>query len=241
GLLNWSLISFFTLVASLIIRFAAPKRGFRFRCRNLLLWCIFVFSLVAIFSQVIFLITWAIMGSEWTVADAWWVKLIGLMKVQSWRSPVVIYLLVIQLLVAVVALTEIQWNRFGSRLRVASCLLLPGIQLVVGISNPSWLSLPFFVCSCVGLVDWSLTSNFLGIFRLFGKKRFLDMCVEGVKLALPPHCNSEKSFLKYIRNRDPLKIGFPGIRGMRFAQQLLHHDIDKRLSAEKALRHPYLN
>ncbi|KAL3517530.1 hypothetical protein ACH5RR_020119 [Cinchona calisaya] len=76
---------------------------------------------------------------------------------------------------------------------------------------------------------------------LFGKKRFLDMCVEGVKLALPPHCNSEKSFLKYIRERDPLKIGFPGIRGLRFAQQLLHHDIDKRLSAEKALRHPYLN
>ena len=53
----------------------------------------------------------------------------------------------------------------GSHLRVASCLLLPAIQLVVGISHPSWVSLPFFIGSCVGLVDWSLTSNFLGLFR----------------------------------------------------------------------------
>ncbi|KAK1294370.1 hypothetical protein QJS10_CPA16g01436 [Acorus calamus] len=53
----------------------------------------------------------------------------------------------------------------SSHLRVACCLLLPVVQLVVGISHPSWISLPFFICSCVGLVDWSLTSNFLGLFR----------------------------------------------------------------------------
>lgn len=53
----------------------------------------------------------------------------------------------------------------GSHLRVASCLLFPAVQLVVGISHPSWISLPFFIGSCVGLVDWSLTSNFLGLFR----------------------------------------------------------------------------
>ncbi|EEF37638.1 conserved hypothetical protein [Ricinus communis] len=53
----------------------------------------------------------------------------------------------------------------GSHLRVGSCLLLPAIQLCVGISHPTWLSLPFFIGSCAGLVDWSLTSNFLGLFR----------------------------------------------------------------------------
>ncbi|GAA0152385.1 ion channel [Lithospermum erythrorhizon] len=53
----------------------------------------------------------------------------------------------------------------GSRLRVAFCFLLPAVQLVVGISYPSWLLLPFFICSCIGLVDRSLTSNFLGLFR----------------------------------------------------------------------------
>ncbi|MFQ6640967.1 hypothetical protein Gotur_014545, partial [Gossypium turneri] len=53
-----------------------------------------------------------------------------------------------------------------SHLKVASYLLLPAIQLVVGISHPSWISLPFFIGSCIGLVDWSLTSNFLRLFRL---------------------------------------------------------------------------
>jgi len=53
----------------------------------------------------------------------------------------------------------------GYHLRVACCLLLPAAQLVVSISHPSWISLPFFVFSCIGLVDWSLTSNFLGLFR----------------------------------------------------------------------------
>ncbi|TYG84412.1 hypothetical protein ES288_D01G248100v1 [Gossypium darwinii] len=47
-------------------------------------------------------------------------------------------------------------------LKVASCLLLPAIQLIVGISHPS----------CIGLVDWSLTSNFLGPFRLWKALQF---------------------------------------------------------------------
>lgn len=53
----------------------------------------------------------------------------------------------------------------GSHPRTPCCLLLPAVQLVVGISSPSWTSFPFFICSCIGLVDWSLTSNFLGLFR----------------------------------------------------------------------------
>ncbi|XP_058187359.1 piezo-type mechanosensitive ion channel homolog isoform X2 [Rhododendron vialii] len=159
--------------------------GFRFRGRYLLLWCIFIFSLLVIIAQVVFLILCALEDGKWSIADAWLAKLIGLMKFDSWRFPVVIYFLVIQLLVAFVASVEIRGDNFGlipcqasswehlssfaeqigSHLRVASCLLSPAIQLVVGISNPSWVSLPFFVCSCVGLVDWSLTSNFLGLFR----------------------------------------------------------------------------
>ncbi|XP_040959145.1 piezo-type mechanosensitive ion channel homolog [Gossypium hirsutum] len=94
--------------------------------------------------------------------------------------------------VLVVALLDIHGNKFGlvpwrytcwghfltvveqlgSHLKVASCLLLPAIQLVVGISHPSWISLPFFIGSCIGLVDWSLTSNFLGLFRLWKALQF---------------------------------------------------------------------
>uniref|UniRef100_A0A1D1Y2D5 Protein PIEZO n=2 Tax=Anthurium amnicola TaxID=1678845 RepID=A0A1D1Y2D5_9ARAE len=90
--------------------------------------------------------------------------------------------MVIQLAVALVAFIEtrgnfishqdsVLWNlsisveSLGPHLKVACCLLLPPLQLVVGISHPSWVSLPFFIGSCVGLVDWSLTSNFLGLFR----------------------------------------------------------------------------
>ncbi|KAL0459580.1 UNVERIFIED_CONTAM: Piezo-type mechanosensitive ion channel [Sesamum latifolium] len=192
GLVNWSLISLINLLTSLLFRFTAPKKEFRFRRRNLSLWFVFIYSSFVILLQVLFLSICASLDPQWSIADAWWIKLLGLIKGPSWTSPRVIYFLVIELLVVLIALTEIKRDKFGFvefqgsfwrsedsfwvylssiakhigyRLRLASCLMLPAVQLVSGISNPSWLSLPFFVCSCVGLVDWSLTSNFLGLFR----------------------------------------------------------------------------
>ncbi|GAU30702.1 hypothetical protein TSUD_39260 [Trifolium subterraneum] len=184
SLINWSLISLVDLIAFLLLLYNVSQLGFHFRRRLLLLWPITVFSAVAILFQATYLVLWAIKPMSW-IADAWWAKLIGFMTVQSWKSPYGIYFLVIQLLVLLVALLDIYgkthflntwrdsyWGHLisivehlASHLRVASCLLLPAIQLVVGISHPSWASLPFFVGSCVGLVDWSLTSNFLGLFR----------------------------------------------------------------------------
>ncbi|KAF3454410.1 hypothetical protein FNV43_RR04857 [Rhamnella rubrinervis] len=102
----------------------------------------------------------------------------------SISAPVVNFLL-IQVVAACVALMEMYGNPFGldswtdscyghiytsiehigSHLRALCCLLLPALQLVVGISHPSWTSIPFFICSSIGLVDWSLTSNLLGLFR----------------------------------------------------------------------------
>ncbi|KAK2457295.1 piezo-type mechanosensitive ion channel protein [Trifolium repens] len=184
SLINWSLISLVDLIAFLLLLYNVSQLGFHFRRRLLLLWPITVFSVVAILFQATYLVLWAIKPMSW-IADAWWANLIGFMTVQSWKSPYVIYFLVIQLLVLLVALLDIYgkthflntwqdsyWGHLisivehlASHLRVASCLLLPAIQLVVGISHPSWASLPFFIGSCVGLVDWSLTSNFLGLFR----------------------------------------------------------------------------
>ncbi|KAG6703700.1 hypothetical protein I3842_07G098800 [Carya illinoinensis] len=185
AVINWNLIALVDLIAFLLIQYNASKIGFRFRRRFLLLWPLIIFSFLAILSQVTFLVIWAVEGNKWSLAETWWAKLIGLMTVHTWKSSSVIYFLVVQLLAVSVALVDIYGNRFGlvpwrascwghflsvvehlgSRLRVASCLLLPAIQLVVGISHPSWVSLPFFLGSCVGLVDWSLTSNFLGLFR----------------------------------------------------------------------------
>ncbi|TKY52583.1 Piezo-type mechanosensitive ion channel-like [Spatholobus suberectus] len=185
ALINWSLICLIDLIAFLLILYNVSLLGFHIRRRFLLLWPIVIYSIIAILSQVTYLVIWAVKPMSWSVPDSWWAKLIGFMIVQSWRSPYVIYFLVVQLLALLVALVDIygkrlflktwqdsSWDHFlsiiehlGSHLRVASCLLLPAIQLVVGISHPSWASLPFFVGSCVGLVDWSLTSNFLGLFR----------------------------------------------------------------------------
>ncbi|XP_073315003.1 piezo-type mechanosensitive ion channel homolog isoform X1 [Primulina huaijiensis] len=185
GVMNWSLISLINLMISLFFRFTTPKRGFQFRGRILSLWFLLIYSALVVCLQVVFLIVQAIMGSSWSFADTWWIKLMGLMTIQSRKSPTAIYFTVLELLVGLVAIVEINRNNFGLsesqescwgylssvvehigyRLRLVSCLLLPAVQLAVGISNPSWLSLPFFIGSCVGLVDWSLTSNFLGLFR----------------------------------------------------------------------------
>ncbi|RDX99269.1 Piezo-type mechanosensitive ion channel-like protein, partial [Mucuna pruriens] len=185
ALINWSLISLIDLIAFLLILYNVSQLGFHIRRRFLLLWPIIIFSVVAILSQVTYLVIWAVKPMWLSIPDAWWAKLIGFMIVQSWKSPYAIYFLVIQLLALLVALVDIyekrhfletwqdsSWDHFlsiiehlGSHLRVASCLLLPAVQLIVGISHPSWASLPYFIGSCVGLVDWSLTSNFLGLFR----------------------------------------------------------------------------
>lgn len=186
AVLEWSLISFIDLLAFFVIQLTAGRIGFHVHLRSHVSWCIISFSVLSILEKVVFHIIWLVEGKEWTVANAWWAKLIGLASVQPWRSRhILYYFLAVQLTIGLIALADICMNKFGwfqhqdsclskfssyiehlgSHLSVACCLLLPAIQLVVGISHPSWISLPFFICSCVGLVDWSLTSNFLGLFR----------------------------------------------------------------------------
>ncbi|CAI0580619.1 unnamed protein product [Linum tenue] len=185
ALLNQSLISLVNVIAFLVIPYTVPSIGFRFGRRLLLLWPVLGFSVIVICAQVVYLVIWAIEGDGWDEANSWWSRLVGFMIVKSWKSPSVVYFLVLQLLAVFAVLIDVYGNQFGlvpwqgsawgrllaalehlgSHFKVASCLLLPAVQLAVGISQPSWLSLPFFVGSCVGLVDWSLTSNFLGLFR----------------------------------------------------------------------------
>ncbi|XP_051209733.1 piezo-type mechanosensitive ion channel homolog isoform X2 [Lolium perenne] len=181
SLLDWSLISLLNMIIFFAVRFVDPRRGFHTWRLYLLYWCTIIYSALATLGQVTFHIIWGIEGNEWIVAHSWWAKLVGFARDQPWESPSVIYFLIVQLSAAVIALVEIFGSRIhqdscwlnfsfgieqiGYHLRVACCLLLPAVQLVVSISHPSWISLPFFIFSCIGLVDWSLTSNFLGLFR----------------------------------------------------------------------------
>ncbi|KAJ4892562.1 Piezo-type mechanosensitive ion channel-like protein [Raphanus sativus] len=185
ALINWSLISFVDLIAFLLLHYIAPEIGYRFQRSHCLLWPLFFFSCVIIVSQVVYLFIWDSLGPDWDTSDTGWITLTGFMILKSWRNPTVMYFLALQLLASLVSLAYIYTSRFGflpwpytcwshfshvfehlgSHLRVASCLFLPAVQLAVGICNPSWMSLPFFIGSCAGLVDWSLTSNVSGLFR----------------------------------------------------------------------------
>ncbi|KAL5561831.1 hypothetical protein UlMin_031578 [Ulmus minor] len=50
---------------------------------------------------------------------------------------------------------------------------------------------------------------------------------------------SEEFFSHQIKNRDPLKLGFPNIWLLRLVRHLLLWDPEERLSLDEALRHPY--
>uniref|UniRef100_A0A7N0TA13 Piezo non-specific cation channel R-Ras-binding domain-containing protein n=1 Tax=Kalanchoe fedtschenkoi TaxID=63787 RepID=A0A7N0TA13_KALFE len=180
ALLNWSVISLIDLLAFLYLQYNAPKIGSQSRRRCLVAWYIFIFSLIAVLSHAIFYVIWVVEGEEWSSTNAWWANTIGFLRGSSMKSSSHFYFLATQLLIAFIALVEISGRSWrdsclrqiilsveflGSHLRVVYCIFLPAVQLVLGISYPSWVSLPYFICSSIGLVDWSLTSNFLGLFR----------------------------------------------------------------------------
>ncbi|XP_043816206.1 piezo-type mechanosensitive ion channel homolog isoform X4 [Manihot esculenta] len=183
--LNWSLMSLVDLLAFLFAQYAAPKNGFRSQRQSLLSWCTLVFSSLSVLSHAIFHIVWAVKGDQWSISDAQWAKLVGFLSVHSWGLPYVFCFMAIQVSTIFIAVIGIYGSRFhldqlkyswlrhlfssvthiGSHLKVLCCLLLPVVQLVAASSHPSWLSLPFFVCSSVGLINWSTTSNFLALFQ----------------------------------------------------------------------------
>lgn len=121
SVINWNLISLVDLIAFLLVQHNVKKIGYRFRWRFLLLWPIIIFSLLVILSQVTFLVIWAFEGNIWSTPEAWWAKLIGLMIVHTWKSPSVIYFLIVQVLVVFVALVDIYGSRFGLVPWQASC------------------------------------------------------------------------------------------------------------------------
>ncbi|GKC67805.1 piezo-type mechanosensitive ion channel, partial [Tanacetum coccineum] len=112
ALLNCSLISLGNLVASLLILFVHLERGFHSKGRTLL-WFIVGFSVAVILLQATFIFAWAIWCGRCTAKEPLWAKLIGFMILQTWRSPTVIYVLILQSLAAFIAFTELQEIREG--------------------------------------------------------------------------------------------------------------------------------
>ncbi|KAK9732624.1 hypothetical protein RND81_04G011100 [Saponaria officinalis] len=168
------------------------------RNRGFLSRFLLIFSLLVLLSHASFHIILAIQGVQWNVEDGQWAELIGLKSVHSTTQSAIGFI-VVHVLVALTASCDILGNKVNmegsayflrnlssplenldSELRGAYWLLLPIIQLGVGISHPSWVSLPYFIGSCVGLVDWSLNSNCLGLFRWWNY--FLPYAVSNIFL-----------------------------------------------------------
>lgn len=53
--------------------------GFHSRRQLLLLWSIIIFSVLVIFSQVTYMVIWAVEGSTWSIPGSWWAELVGFM------------------------------------------------------------------------------------------------------------------------------------------------------------------
>ncbi|KAL2345731.1 hypothetical protein Fmac_007016 [Flemingia macrophylla] len=125
--------------------------------QSLISWSVLILSSLTLLSHAVFHIVLAIEGVQWTTADAQWAQLIGFVRVQSWRTFPREYFLVTQVLATFLSIFEIyghgfrhdQWRDFhsghlcssvlltGSHLKGVCCLLLPAVQLIVGISHVS--------------------------------------------------------------------------------------------------------
>ncbi|KAF7805147.1 piezo-type mechanosensitive ion channel-like protein isoform X1 [Senna tora] len=164
---NWSLISLADLLAFLCIQYTALRKGSRFHQQSLISWYVLIFSSLTLLSHAIFHIVLAIEGDQWSTIDAQWAQLIGFRRVRSWWNLPIENFLIMQVLIAFASLIEIYgsravsdaWRDFhsahlcssvpliGSHLRGLCCLLLPAIQLIAGISHPSWVvEVPFVLC-----------------------------------------------------------------------------------------------
>ncbi|CAN1234122.1 Piezo-type mechanosensitive ion channel homolog [Linum perenne] len=192
AVLNRSLISLVDLIAFLIIPYAVPSIGFRFRRRLLLLWPIIGFSVIVICSQVVYLVIWAIKGDGWDESNSWWARVVGFSIVHSWKTPYVIYFLIVKLLAVSAALVDVYGNRYSlvpwhdstwGRLLVAvehlglwwrTLQLYAGFNIIILYIY----QLPFEFPS---MLTW--IADFIGLFKISGSLEGTAVC-SGVSLVL---------------------------------------------------------
>lgn len=186
ALLDWSLISQLFLIAFLIVQYNVSRQGQNSRRKEILFFVILLATL-AVLAETGFYVACSVKTEEWSTARLWWANLIGVARFNPWKGTYFIYvILATQLAVVLVVgvairvnernhlpLQESCWRNiilsilcFGnvSQLRNIS-FFLPSLQLLVGASRPSWVSLPLFMCSCIGLLHWCLKSNMFDLSR----------------------------------------------------------------------------
>ncbi|CAK7340797.1 unnamed protein product [Dovyalis caffra] len=155
--------------------------GLRSRSRSLGPWCALTLSSLAILSNAIFHTIWVIKGDDWSVADDQWVKLVGFRSVQSWGSPYLLYFLVVQVLVAFVAVIEIHRSRYDQDLWKGSWLgHLHSPEITIGL-NIFLLYVYQLPIEVSGTVQW--VAGFIGLYKIPARPELSEIC-SGLSLLL---------------------------------------------------------
>ncbi|BBN02016.1 piezo-type mechanosensitive ion channel component 1/2 [Marchantia polymorpha subsp. ruderalis] len=175
---SWSIISLFFLLAFFVVQYKSQRRARHVTPRPLLWMSVVLLATGVIVTEGFIELAWAMVGSNWDISESPWLDLIGLSRLNPWEGNLGVFLsLLPQFGVAITAACalyheqqangmadNLSWGEEGSQWRgTLRNFLLPAVQIVVGVARPSWIALPYFVCSCVGLLHWSMTSNFVGL------------------------------------------------------------------------------
>ncbi|KAJ7571313.1 hypothetical protein O6H91_01G159100 [Diphasiastrum complanatum] len=174
----WNLISLLFLLAFFLVQYKTQRSVIHGRSRQKV-WVLVVLLATAVISlEGLVEIAWAIFGKQWNFSHSSILDLLGFSRLNPWKSNSGVLLsLLPQFLVIVTAACTLYYEQTGGfqvqqqfwdeavaefRANLRS-FLLPMIQVIVGVVHPSWISFPYFVCSCAGLLHWSLTNNFVGL------------------------------------------------------------------------------
>ncbi|CAM6103082.1 unnamed protein product [Calypogeia fissa] len=174
---SWSLISLLFLVAFFIVQYNVRSPAPPARPRPALWMSVVLLATAIIVTEGFVELVWAMLGTNSISSDSPLLVLLGLARLNPWEGSARAFLsLVPQFAVALIAACalyqeqqqhsagQVDWDREGPNWwATLRSLLLPTAQILVGVARPSWIALPYFVCSCVGLLHWSVTSSIAGL------------------------------------------------------------------------------
>jgi hypothetical protein len=175
---SWSLSSLCFLIAFFIFQYKCHRQDWRGHRHRPWKGLIFLAGSVLITEGAVGL-TCAVLKLDKHILEKQWMKILGFSRLDPWELDLrAIFSLLPQL---GVLLTALYASHQGQYISLYNCqhslydeeaiemtlslqrFVLPVVQLMVGVSRPSWVALPYFVCSCASLFHWSVTSNFIGL------------------------------------------------------------------------------
>ncbi|KAG0610440.1 hypothetical protein M758_7G065700 [Ceratodon purpureus] len=174
---SWSLISVCFLFTFFIVQYQTPRQVQQPRAG---LWIpVIVLSGLVVLAEASVVISWFLLGENGLVLENEWFKLLGLTRLNPWGKSAGDFLFLLPQVAAFIVAAyvfyrekhdshdrahELLWDEdvyeFRAMLR---SFVLPLVLLLVGIARPSWITLPYFVCSCASLFHWAMTNNFVGL------------------------------------------------------------------------------